>query len=264
MQSLKNKIVFITGASSGIGEAAAECFAKEGANLIITARRKERLFALAEKLSTSCNVRVLPAELDVSDRDAVNRVFSVLDKEWRNIDIIINNAGISLSSKKIQDTPIEKLEKMIDTNIKGLLYITKAILPIMLERNSGHIINIGSLASHYIYAGANVYAATKHAVKAISEMLRVDLLGTPIKVSQVDPGATKTEFSEVRWGSKERSDAFYKKMHALSATDIAEAIIFCATRNPNVNIDDIIVNNIDMAGTYNAFSGDNESRSFFE
>ncbi len=259
---IKNKIVFITGASSGIGAACAECFAKEGANLIITARRIGILEKLAKKLMGKYSINVLAKELDVSKKNDVDKVISSLDESWNKIDILINNAGVSLSSEKLQDTPVEKWDQMIDVNIKGLLYVTKAILPSMLERNTGHILNIGSLASHYIFAGANIYAATKQAVKAISQTLRIDLLGTPIRVSQIDPGATKTELSEVRWGDKKKAEAFYEKMIPLDPMDIAEAVLFCATRKPHINIDDIIVNNIDMAGTYNAHKGGKSSSMF--
>jgi len=257
--SLQDKIILITGASSGIGAACAECFASEGANVIIAARRLNRLTELAAKLEKKYNVDVLPIELDVTDSKAVANVIALLDEKWRNIDILINNAGVSLSSDKFQDTPVDKWDIMIDTNLKGLLYITKAILPNMLFRNTGHIINIGSLTAHYIFSQSNIYAATKQAVKAITQILRIDLLGTPIRVSQVDPGATETEFSEVRWGDKSRAKAFYDKMIALSPLDIAEAVVFCATRNPHVNIDDIIVNNIDMAGTYHVHNDGHKS-----
>lgn len=252
MQSLKNKIVLITGASSGIGAACAECFAKEKAKIIIAARRKAKLLQLAKKLEEDNGVKVLPLELDVTDSSAVAQKISSLSDEWRNIDILVNNAGCSLSSETIFDMPIDKIDAVIDTNIKGLLYVSKSVLAIMLKRNIGHIINIGSLVAHYVFSNSNVYSPSKHAVKAITQMLRIDLLGTPIRVSQVDPGATRTEFSEVRWGDKERAKAFYDKMIALEPMDIAEAVIFCATRKPHINIDDIVVNNIDMAGTYSA------------
>jgi 3-hydroxy acid dehydrogenase / malonic semialdehyde reductase len=255
MQSLKNKIVLVTGASSGIGAACAECFAKEKANVIIVARREDRLVQLAKKLKRENGVKVLSLKLDVANASAVAQKISSLNNEWQNIDILVNNAGCSLSSDTILEMPIAKLDAVIDTNIKGLLYVTKSVLPLMLKRKVGHIINIGSLVAHYVFSNSNVYSPSKHAVKAITQMLRIDLLGTPIRVSQVDPGATRTEFSEVRWGDKERAKAFYDKMVALEPIDIAETIIFCATRKPHVNIDDIIVNNIDMAGTYSAKKG---------
>jgi NADP-dependent 3-hydroxy acid dehydrogenase YdfG len=251
MQLLKNKIVLITGASSGIGEATAECFAAEGANVIVAARRKDRLIVLANKLQKTYGVNALPLELDVTDSKAVMQKIASLDDEWKDIDILVNNAGASLSSDKIVDMPIEKIDYVVDLNVKGLLYVTKAVLPNMLKRNIGHIINIGSLVGHYVFAGANVYSPAKHAVKAITQMLRIDLLGTPIRISQVDPGATKTEFSNNRW-DEARVKEFYDNMIVLEPMDIAEAVIFCATRKPHINIDDIIVNNIDAAGTYRA------------
>ncbi len=262
--SLKNKIVFITGASSGMGYACAEHFAKKGAKLIIAARRFDRLVQLAQTLELNYNTHVLPLALDVSNHSAVSQAIENLENEWKNIDILINNAGISLSSDKLQDTAIEKWDAMIKTNVNGLLYVTKAILPTMLVKNSGHIINIGSLTAHYVFAGSNIYAATKHAVKAITQALRVDLLGTNIRVSQIDPGATETEFSFIRWGDENKAKAFYKKMKALEAADIAQAIIFCATRNRKINIDSLIINNIDMAGTYHAHADKENHSTIFD
>jgi 3-hydroxy acid dehydrogenase / malonic semialdehyde reductase len=193
--------------------------------------------------------------MDITNASIVAQKISSLTDKWQNIDILINNAGCTLSSDTILNTPIEKLDTVIDTNIKGLIYVTKSILPIMLKRNIGHIINIGSLVAHYVFSNSNVYSPAKHAVKAITQMFRIDLLGTPIRISQVDPGTTRTELSEVRWGDKERAKKFYDKVIALDPMDIAEAVVFCATRKPHVNIDDIIVNNIDMAGTYSANKG---------
>jgi len=246
---MKNKTVFITGASSGIGSACAEYFAKEGANLILAARRLDRLKQKAKQLKTDYQVDVLSMRLDVCNKNEVNEVISSLEGIWSDIDILINNAGMSLSSEKLQDVPVEMLDKVINVNIKGLLYVTKAILPGMLSRKSGHIINIGSLASHFIYPGGNIYVPTKHAVKAISQMLRVDLLGTPIRVTQVDPGVTQTEFSDARWG-KQKAKEFYSKRISLKPSDIAEAVLFCASRDSYINVDDIVVNTIDMAGCY--------------
>lgn len=259
--NLKNKIVFITGASAGIGYACAEGFAEQGANLIITARRLDRLEALAAKLQQQYKINVLPLQLDVSDKVAVKTLVTGLDEKWQAIDVLINNAGVSLSTESFKDVAIEKFDQMIDVNVKGLLYVTKAILPLMLERNNGHIINIGSVASHYIYPGGNVYPATKHALKAISQILRIDLLGTAIRVTQVDPGATETELAEMRW-DKERVKKYYEKMIPLQSVDIAESVIFCSTRDYHINIDNIIVNNIDMAGCYNAHKGSGNNSLF--
>jgi 3-hydroxy acid dehydrogenase/malonic semialdehyde reductase len=238
---LKNKTIFITGASSGMGKACAEQFAALGARLIITARRIDRLEALANTLRESEKVAVLPLSLDVRNNEEVKRVIAELPDDWKNIDILINNAGLALSTAPVQEGSIQEWETMIDTNIKGLLYLTKAILPTMIKRNTGHIINIGSIASHDYYAGGNVYCATKHAVKAISRCLRIDLVGTPIRVSEIAPGAVHTEFSEVRWKDKERSDTFYSDFTPLTAGDIARSIVFCVIQPPHVNISEIII-----------------------
>jgi 3-hydroxy acid dehydrogenase / malonic semialdehyde reductase len=249
MQSLKNKIALVTGASSGIGEACAECFAKEKANVIIAARRKDRLVKLAKSFEETYDVKVFPLELDVANSGFVAKQIASLPDEWKKIDILVNNAGCSLSSEKISDMAIDKIDAVIDINLKGLIYVTKAVLPGMLKRNSGHIINVGSLVGHYVFPNANVYSPAKFAVRAVTQELRLDLLGTPIRVSQVDPGVTKTEFSDARWG-KEQAKDFYDNLIALDSLDIAEAIVFCATRKPHVNIDDILVNSIGAAGTY--------------
>jgi 3-hydroxy acid dehydrogenase / malonic semialdehyde reductase len=247
MQSLNNKIVLITGASSGIGKACAEQFAALGANLIITARRLERLTKLSEQLSKQHSVKVLPIQLDVQDNIEVEKAIMQLPTEWQSIDILVNNAGLALGTDLMQESNIDNWETMINTNIKGLLYVTRAILPGMVARNSGHIINMGSVAGHGYYPRGNIYAATKHAVKAICHSLRLDLLGTPIRVSEIAPGAVATEFSEVRWHDKERADKFYAEFTALQAEDIADAVLYCATRKPHVNVSELIVFPVDQA-----------------
>ncbi len=249
MTTLSNKIVFITGASAGIGEACAKEYAKHGANLIITARRKDRLESLSQELRNEYNVKVLPLTLDVCDKNAVNKCINDLPSEFHSIDILINNAGVMLTTEKFQDIDCDLFDKMIDTNVKGLLYVTKAILPLMLNNNRGHIVNVGSVAANITVAGANVYASTKHALKSISEILRIDLLGTPIRVSQVDPGPVHTELATVRW-DKERADKFYSQFQALHALDVAESIVFCTSRKSHVNIDSLCINSIDAAGPY--------------
>ncbi|MDP1836527.1 MAG: SDR family NAD(P)-dependent oxidoreductase [Chlamydiales bacterium] len=238
---MKGQTVFITGASSGIGKACAEQFAMLGANLVITARREDRLKALTDELSSQYGVQCTSIALDVRNQEQVESVFRQLEADKIAVDVLVNNAGLALGSDKIQDGKIDNWETMIDTNIKGLLYVTKAALPSMITRNRGHIINIGSVAGHGCYASGNVYCATKHAVKALTQSIRIDLIGSAIRVSEVDPGAVETEFSEVRWNDKEKAKKFYQGFHPLAAEDIADAVVYCATRPPHVNISELIV-----------------------
>jgi 3-hydroxy acid dehydrogenase/malonic semialdehyde reductase len=245
--SLKHQTVFITGASSGIGKATAMLFAQQGARLILTARRLDRLSALSNELAKQYKIDVLPIELDVRDKQAVADCVASLPNAWRDLDILLNNAGLARESCKMQDGHLDSWETMIATNINGLLYVTHAVLPLMLARKKGHIINIGSIAGREYYTGGNVYAATKHAVKSITESLRLDLLGTGLRVSEIAPGAVHTEFSEVRWQDKKASDDFYSQFTALTADDIAETILFCATRPPHVTIADMMVLSTDQA-----------------
>jgi 3-hydroxy acid dehydrogenase / malonic semialdehyde reductase len=241
MGQLKDKIILITGASSGIGEACAKQFAAQGAKLILAARRKERLEALAEKLTLNHQVSIHLLQLDVRDKAQVQQAIATLPSDWQAIDVLVNNAGLALSTDKMQDAKVENWEVMIDTNIKGLLYITNAILAGMVQRNRGHIINIGSIAGHEYYPAGNVYSATKHAVKAITKSLKIDLLGTDIRVTEIAPGAVETEFSEIRWNDKERAKNFYKDFKPLIADDIADIIVYCANAPAHVNIAEIIV-----------------------
>lgn len=245
---LKDKTVLITGASSGIGKSTAELFAKNGANLILTGRRKERLEELKQKLSSEYSVSILSLVFDIRNYDEVKKNISSLNSVWKNIDILINNAGMGRGLDKFQDGNVENWEEMIDTNLKGLLYITKEILPVMVVRKSGHIINIGSTAGHDVYPAGNIYCATKFAVNAISQSLRIDLLDKRIKVSSVDPGMVETEFSNVRFfGDTERAKSVYKGLTPLTPEDVAEAILFCATRPYHVNINEIILTPIAQA-----------------
>jgi hypothetical protein len=239
MQSLKNKIVFITGASSGIGKACAEQCAALGANLIISARRIDRIEQLAQDLTKQYGIQVLPLELDVRNRQQVEATIQQLPAQWQAVDILINNAGLALSTDLLHDGNPDNWDTMIDTNVKGLLYITRAILPGMVARDSGHIVNIGSIAGHEYYPAGNVYSATKHAVKAISKSLRLDVLGKKIRVTEIAPGAVETEFSEVRWSDKNRAKQFYQGFQSLVADDIADSIVFAITRKPHVNIDEL-------------------------
>jgi hypothetical protein len=243
---VKDRMVFITGASSGIGRACAEQFANLGANLILTARRFDRLNATASELSSKYGVKCIPLQLDVRYNEQVETVFNTLEKECIEVDILINNAGLALSTDKLQEGKVSNWDTMIDTNLidtnlKGLLYVTKAALPSMVKRNCGHIINIGSVAGHGCYPSGNVYCATKYAVRAISKSLRLDLFGTKIRVSQVDPGAVETEFSEVRWNDKEKAKKLYQGFTPLIAEDVADTVIYCATRPLHMNVAELIV-----------------------
>ncbi|MFO7445864.1 MAG: SDR family NAD(P)-dependent oxidoreductase [Ignavibacteriaceae bacterium] len=239
---LKNKITFISGASSGIGKACAEEFAKAGSDLILCARRITRLNELADHLTKKYKVKVKVVELDVRSRSSVKSAADSLGGEWENIDILINNAGLSRGLEKIYEGNIDHWEEMIDTNIKGLLYVTRAVLPRMAEKSKGHIINIGSTAGHYVYPNGNVYCATKFAVNALTQAIRLDTYEKNIRVSTVDPGMVETEFSEVRFsGDKGRAKKVYEGISALTAEDIASAVLFCATRPPHVNISEMIV-----------------------
>ncbi|MDJ0689488.1 MAG: SDR family oxidoreductase [Xenococcaceae cyanobacterium MO_188.B32] len=242
MVSIKDKIVLITGASSGIGAACAHVFAREGAALILAARRFERLQSVAEKLQRTFNSKINLLKMDVSDRTQVESILSSLPAPWHEVDILINNAGLSRGLDKLYEGDIQDWEEMIDTNIKGLLYITRFLVPGMVSRGRGHIVNLGSIAGHQTYTGGNVYCATKAAVRALSEGLKLDLLGTPIRVSSVDPGLVETEFSQVRFrGDNRRAAKVYQGMNPLTAEDVAEIVLFCATRPPHVNLSEILV-----------------------
>ncbi|MBW4647721.1 MAG: SDR family oxidoreductase [Kastovskya adunca ATA6-11-RM4] len=250
MASLQNSVVLITGASSGIGAACAEMFAQANAKLILVARHPEKLESLAAKLSqeTNCQVHVLP--FNVCDRAAVESALDSLPEPWSAIDILVNNAGLSRGLDKLQEGSIQDWEEMIDTNIKGLLYMTRQIVPGMVSRGKGHIINIGSVAGHFTYPRGNVYCATKAAVRAISEGLKQDLLGTPVRVSSVDPGLVETNFSNVRFhGDTDRAKTVYQGLTPLTPEDIADVVFYCATRPPHVNISEVLVLPVDQAGS---------------
>jgi NADP-dependent 3-hydroxy acid dehydrogenase YdfG len=239
--TIAGKTAFITGASSGIGKACAEHFASLGVNLVITARRLDRIQKLAADLSSKHGIKAIPIHLDVQKNEEVEAVFRDLESQRIEIDILVNNAGLALTTDLMQDGKVSNWDVMIDTNIKGLLYVTRAVLGPMIKRNRGHIINIGSVAGHGCYISGNVYSMTKHAVRAATQSLRIDLLGTALRVSEIDPGAVETEFSEVRWKDKEKAKKFYESFVPLAADDIADAVIYCATRPPHVNISEIIV-----------------------
>ncbi len=236
------KIALITGATAGIGEACAHVFAREGYNLILTGRRLPRLEKLAADINTQYNVDVAVSSFDVRDRRSVADNLGSLPAEWKRVDLLVNNAGLSQGLDPIQDGDVDDWETMIDTNIKGLLYITKVVSNWMISNGGGHIINIGSIAGKEVYPNGNVYCATKHAVDALNKGMRIDLLPHGIRVSAVHPGAVETEFSEVRFhGDKERAKKVYDGFEPLIAQDVAETIWFVASRLPHVNINEITV-----------------------
>lgn len=239
---LAGKIVLITGASSGIGGACARAFAGAGARLILVARRGPRLEALREDIEGAGTAPVLTRVVDVRERMAVERCVRELPEEWRDISILVNNAGLARGVAPLQDGKVEDWEEMIDTNLKGLLYITRAVVPRMVERGSGHVINIGSIAGHEAYPGGNVYCATKHAVNGLTRAMGIDLLGTGVRVSSVDPGMVETEFSLVRFhGDQDRAAAVYAGFEPLRPEDVADAVLFCATRPPHANVREMIL-----------------------
>lgn len=251
MYSLKNKIVLITGASSGIGKSCAYQFAEAGADVIISARRVNRLSEIAEDLKEKFNVNVHTLELDVRNYEEVKRKIENLPGEWKNIDILVNNAGLARALNKVHEYDVQDWEEMIDTNIKGLLYVTRTVVGGMVERGSGHIINIGSTAGHEAYGGGSVYCGTKHFVNAVSKSFKIDLLGTGVRVSSVDPGMVETEFSIVRFkGDEEKAANVYKGFTPLTADDVADAVLYCATRPPHVNINEIILTSKDQGNSF--------------
>jgi len=241
METIK-KLALITGATSGIGEASAIKFAENNYNLILTGRRDDRLQKLKKHLVSVYHCEVQTLSFDVRDNNAVIKKFNSLADEWRNIDVLINNAGLSVGLEPIHEGMIDDWERMIDTNVKGLLYVSRAIIPWMVERKQGHVINIGSIAGKEIYPGGNVYCATKYAVDALSKAMRMDLVKHNIKVSQICPGAADTEFSLVRFkGNKEKADNVYQGFTPLYAKDIAETIYYVTTLPPHVNINDLVM-----------------------
>ena len=237
-----NKIALITGATSGIGRAVADIFAENKYNLIVTGRRSERLQELKAALEQQHGISVLALCFDVRDNDEVVRNIESLPVEWRNIDVLVNNAGLAVGLNHIQDGVLDDWERMIDTNIKGLLYVTRAVSPLMIARNSGHIVNICSIAGKEVYENGNVYCATKHAVDALSKAMRIDMLGHNIKVTNICPGAVETEFSIVRFkGDTQRAAGTYKGIEPLTGRDIAECIYFAVSLPEHVCINDMMI-----------------------
>jgi serine 3-dehydrogenase len=250
MYSLKNKIVFITGASSGIGRSCARAFAAQGAKLILAARRAERLEELAAGLKTEHGSTIHILKLDVRDANAVEQAMSGLPPKWRAIEVLVNNAGLSRGLAKLHEGKLQDWEEMIDTNLKGLLYVSRAVIPGMVARGRGHVINIGSIAGHEVYPLGNVYNATKFGLKALTKGLRLDLVGTGLRVTSVDPGMTETEFSLVRFrGDGERAGKIYQGFTPLTPDDIADAVVYCATRPAHVDVAEMIVMPTDQAST---------------
>lgn len=241
MNNLKNKLALITGATSGIGKACAIELAKMGTNLILTGRRKEKLEEIKKELLNKYDIKINIFALDVTNQKDVEKKLShSLIKQ--NIDILINNAGLALGIEKIDDGVLSNWEKMIDTNIKGLLYVSRVIVPHMRKNNSGHIINLGSIAGMMNYPGGNVYSATKSAVHAISDSMNIDLVGTNVRVSNIAPGAVETEFSNVRFdGDKDKADAVYQGYTPLCAKDIADLIIYVLNAPSHVNIQQTLI-----------------------
>jgi 3-hydroxy acid dehydrogenase/malonic semialdehyde reductase len=247
-QDLSNKIAFITGASSGIGLATARAFAAQGARLIVAARREDRLQAERPTLTGAADVHTL--QLDVTDHAAVERAVAALPDAWQPIDILINNAGLSRGLDKVYEGQRQDWEEMIDTNVKGLLYVTRAVVPGMVQRGRGHIVNLGSTAGRMTYPNGAVYCATKAAERSITEGLREDLLGTPLRVTTVDPGMVETEFSEVRFrGDSARAAKVYENITPLTPEDVADAILYAVTRPAHVNISEILLTPVAQANS---------------
>jgi NADP-dependent 3-hydroxy acid dehydrogenase YdfG len=247
-EKLAGKIVFITGASSGIGRATARAFAAQGAKLLLCARRQEKLTELAAELDQAEDVYTF--RLDVSDREAVDQTIANLPEEWKAIGILVNNAGLSRGLDKLYEDDPQNWEEMLDTNVKGLLYVTRAVVPGMVERGAGHVISLGSTAGHQTYAKGAVYCATKAAERVISEGLKLDLMGTPVRVTSVDPGMVETAFSEVRFrGDADKAAKVYENITPLSPEDVAETILWAATRPAHVNIHSIVMTTIDQANS---------------
>jgi NADP-dependent 3-hydroxy acid dehydrogenase YdfG len=239
---LQGKTVLITGASSGIGAACAEKFAEAGARLILLARRRQRLQTLAQHLAERFGTDTYLIECDVRDRAAVEHALGTLPPEWQRIDILINNAGLARGLAPIHEGSYEDWDEMIDTNLKGLLTVSRTVLPQMVARREGMVINIASIAGREVYPNGNVYCATKHAVRALSEAMRIDLNGTNIRIVNIDPGLVETEFSLVRFrGDAERARKVYEGLQPLTAHDVADVVLFCATRPPHVLIADVLI-----------------------
>jgi NADP-dependent 3-hydroxy acid dehydrogenase YdfG len=242
-----NKWALITGASSGIGEASARRLAKEGYNLYLIARRKEKLNSLSLELLKNHSIEVVWSAVDICDRVKLKYEMDQHKSILERLDVLINNAGLARGVEKIQEAHIEDWDAMVDTNVKALLYVTRFVLPFMVQRKKGHIVNIGSIAGRWVYSGGGVYCATKFAVRALTEGLRQDLLGTGIRVTNIEPGMVETEFSEVRLQDKNKAKQVYQGMTPLVASDIAETIYWCLSRPSHINIQELVVFPTDQA-----------------
>ena len=248
--SLKGKIVFITGASGGIGAATALAFAAEGARLLLAARRKEKLAEVAAKATERGAATVHTFELDVRNYSAVQDAIGALPPDWAEIDVLVNNAGLSRGLDKLYAGKVEDWDEMIDTNVKGLLYVSRAVVPGMVARGRGHIVNLGSTAGEITYPNGAVYCASKAAERAINDGLREDLLGTPVRVTSIDPGMVETDFSLVRFhGDEERAAKVYKGLTPLTPEDVADAIVWASSRPAHVNIARVSMTSIHQANS---------------
>ncbi len=245
------KIAFITGATAGFGEACAERFAKEGYHLVITGRREARLEELQQQLEQQYRIKVMPLVFDVRNKEAVETILGNLDEAWRAVDVLVNNAGLALDLSPIDEGDTEDWDTMIDTNVKGLLYVSRMVIPWMKARQQGQIVNIGSTAAKTVYAKGNVYCASKAAVDALSQGMRIDLLPYNIKVTAVHPGAAETEFSLVRFkGDAARAKDVYKGFTPLTAQDVADVVFYCCSLPPHVCINDLVVTPTAQANAY--------------
>ncbi len=239
---MSRKIAFITGASAGIGAATAKLLASQQYNLILAARRVASLKKLSDELTTQFGISTLVVKLDVRNRNEVADTIAAFPKDWQKINVLVNNAGLASGLSSIDEGDMDDWDVMIDTNVKGLLYVTRNVIPLMKSNESGHIINIGSIAGKEVYANGNVYCATKHAVDALNKAMRLELAKFPIKVTAIHPGAVETEFSVVRFhGDKERADKVYEGFENLVADDIADAIWFAISRPAHVNINELTI-----------------------
>jgi NADP-dependent 3-hydroxy acid dehydrogenase YdfG len=248
MSDWKNRVVFVTGASSGIGAACARAFASRGARLLLAARRADRLESMQADLRAAGAADVHGIGLDVRDAGAVQRAIDSLPAAWADVDILVNNAGLSRGLDRLHEGKLEDWEEMIDTNVKGLLHVDRAVVPRMVARGSGTVIHIGSIAGRQVYPAGNVYCATKYAVRALTEGLRIDLNGTGVRVVTVDPGLVRTEFSRVRFhGDDTRADAVYRGMTPLTGEDVAEAVVWAASRPARVTIAELVILPTDQA-----------------
>lgn len=239
---MKKNIALITGASSGIGEGCARKFASEGWNLILNSRSLPKMETLKRELEASCNIEVFLLPFDVRDRQAIQKALDSLPEAWQAIDVLVNNAGLVIGVDKEFEGNLDEWDIVIDTNIKGLLAMTRLVVPGMIERGCGHIINIGSIAGEAAYPGGSVYCATKAAVKALSDGLRIDLVDTPLRVTNVKPGMVETNFSVVRYrGDKGVADDFYKGIRPLTGDDVAETVWFAASAPPHIQIAEVLI-----------------------